>query len=344
MTTTPPPPAASARAPLGPARAEPGIVALTLPAGTAVVCPGQGSQRPGMLTPWWQGANARLPGVLEAMSEAADADLVALGTTASAEALRPTQVAQPLTVATSLACAIAVGLAGPRPAQASPGPAPVLAGHSLGYLTALALAGVLCPAEAVGLAALRGRAMARCAAEHDGGMTALIGGSREEVLEAIDQAGLTAANVNGSTQVVASGSREALAALVPPAGVRVLPLAVAGAFHSPAMSAAQSQVAAAVARLPRRASNAIVIDDADGVAHLPPEASGSLLDAVCAKITRPVRWDLVQETLRRQAITSIIELAPAGTLTGLARRDLPEMHLTRLRSPEDLAEQARQQT
>nr|WP_300338663.1 ACP S-malonyltransferase [Actinomyces sp.] len=340
MTTTPPPPAASAPTQVAPAPAGAGLLALSLPAGSAVVCPGQGSQRPGMLAAWWQDADARVPGVLETMSEAAGADLLALGTTASADDLRPTEVAQPLTVATSLACALAVGLARPRVAGASPEPVPVVAGHSLGYLTALALAGVLSPAEAVGLAALRGRAMARCAAEHDGGMTALVGGHREEVLAAIDRAGLAVANVNGSAQVVASGTRGALAALVPPAGARALPLAVAGAFHSPAMSAAQEEVAGAVARLPRRVPSATVIDDADGVARPPQEGSGNLLEAVSTKITRPVRWDLVQETLRGQGTTCLVELAPAGTLTGLARRDLPQARLTRLRSPEDLAERA----
>ncbi len=293
-----------------------------------------------MLTPWLGAAEDRCPGMLAAMSQAAGTDLEVLGSQGQAEELRPTEIAQPLTVATSLACAVATGLA--QPVLVHPGltqepgrSVPLVAGHSLGYLTALALAGVLSPAQAVGLATLRGRAMARCAREHDGGMTALVGGRREEVLEAVARAGLAAANVNGASQVVASGSREALAALAPPAGVRALPLAVAGAFHSPAMAGARAEVADAVARLPRRHPTAVLIDDSDGVAHLPPEGSDGLVEVVPAKITAPVRWDLVQDTLAAQGATWLIELAPAGALAGFARRDLPDAHLTRLRSPED---------
>lgn len=302
----------------------------------AILCPGQGAQKPGMLEPWLADDGAR--GLLNAMSEAADLDLLTLGTRADAEAICPTEVTQPLVVATSLLSARAAGLLLEDGSEApAPGDDDVVAGHSLGSLTALALAGALTPVEAVGLAAARGRAMARCAARTAGGMVALVGGDREAVLVAVRAAGLTAANVNGSTQVVASGPAAAIEALEVPAGARRLPLAVAGAFHSPLMARAAREVAEAIAALPRRSLLRSLVDDADGALHPAGEDAGGLLDAVPAKVTRPVRWDLVQARLLGTGATSAVELAPAGALAGMARRDLPGVTVTRLRSPEDAA-------
>lgn len=307
----------------------------------AILCPGQGAQKPRMLEPWLVDDGARH--LLGAMSEAAGLDLLRLGTEADAEAIRPTEVTQPLVVATSLISARAAGLLrdeGPVDQDSAATPDAVVTGHSLGSLTALALAGALAPFEAVALAAARGRAMARCSAATSGGMVALVGGDREAVLEAVRAAGLTAANVNGSTQVVASGPSAAIDALEAPAGARRLPLAVAGAFHSPLMAAAAPEAAEAVAPLPRRSLVRPLIDDADGVLHPEGEDAGGLLDDLAAKVTRPVRWDLVQERLLGSGTDAAVELAPAGALAGMARRDLPGVRVTRLRSLEEAAKRA----
>ena len=304
----------------------------------AVLCPGQGAQKPGMLVPWLVDEGARE--LLDALSEAAGLDLLRLGTEADADAIRPTQVTQPLVVVTGLLSARAAELLSDEGSDRPSGtdsPDVVVAGHSLGSLTALALAGALTPVEAVRLAATRGRAMARCAAETSGGMVALVGGDRDAVLDAVRAAGLTAANVNGSTQVVAAGSTPALEALVAPAGVRHLPLAVAGAFHSPLMAGAAPEIADAVAALPVRALSRPFIDDADGVLHPAGEDSDGLLEGLADKVTRPVRWDLVQARLLETGTEAGVELAPAGALAGMARRDLPGIAVTRLRSAEDAA-------
>ena len=204
----------------------------------AVLCPGQGSQTPGMFAPWLEidGVRARL----DELAAAADLDLVAHGTTSDAEMIRDTAVAQPLIVAASLVALREV--LGDAPAA---GTVDVTAGHSVGELAAAAVAGVLTDAGAVGLVARRARAMAVAAAAEATGMSAVLGGDPAEVLDAIKAVGLVPANINGGGQVVAAGSLEGLARLAkqPPARARVIPLQVAGAFHSPFMEAARAEFA-----------------------------------------------------------------------------------------------------
>jgi [acyl-carrier-protein] S-malonyltransferase len=209
----------------------------------AVVAPGQGSQTPGFLSPWLD-----VPGVtsrLERLSEAAGLDLVRHGTESDADTIRDTAVAQPLIVAAALATfptlfADADGTDADAFAVAAPDAVDALAGHSVGEIAAAALAGVLTPEAAMALVAERGRAMAEAAAAVATGMSAVLGGDPAEVSAALDRHGLSAANLNGAGQVVAAGSMEALAALAadPPARARVMPLKVAGAFHTPYMAPA----------------------------------------------------------------------------------------------------------
>ncbi len=320
----------------------------------ALLCPGQGAQKPGMLISWLppgqdrhaHGADAGVPqaatpaqAVVQMIGQASQStglDLQELGTTATAEQLRETALAQPLLVVVSLASALHHGLLdldGTVPAGAQ---SQIVAGHSLGEVSALALAGALTPLEAVGLAAARGAAMAACCkapGQAPGGMCAVQGGQRQEVLAALAKAELVAANVNGSTQVVASGPLSALDALVPPPGARVVPLEVGGAFHSPAMAGAAQAVSQAVAALPERPLRRHLVDAATGQAHAPGSPSGPLLEALAAHLTAPVRWDLVQDQLADSGVSEVVELAPAGVLTALARRDLPEVTARRLRPP-----------
>ncbi|MFP3712703.1 ACP S-malonyltransferase [Puerhibacterium sp. TATVAM-FAB25] len=304
----------------------------------AVVCPGQGSQTPGMLAPWLD-----LPGVadsLAAWSQAAGTDLVAHGTTSDADTIRDTAVAQPLIVASSLLSLHAI-LDG-RDAAAV---VDVTAGHSVGELAAAAVAGVLDDAGAVGLVSRRARAMADAAAAAPSGMSAVVGGDPAEVHAAIEAAGLWPANVNASGQTVAAGALEDLAKLAenPPARARVIPLQVAGAFHTPFMDAAREVFepvatgwAAADPRLPLL-SNA---DGADYGSREPGEhghgAAADVLARLAAQVTAPVRWDLCTETLAARGVTAILELAPGGVLTGLAKRALKGVELVAVKSPDDV--------
>jgi [acyl-carrier-protein] S-malonyltransferase len=294
-----------------------------------IAAPGQGAQTPGFLTPWLD-----LPGVADRLagwSELAGCDLVRYGTTADADEIRDTAIAQPLLVAAGLAAAEAVfGGLGQLPGRAQ-----VAAGHSVGELTAGALAGVISAADALRLVRVRASAMAAAAAAAPTGMTAVLGGDEEQVLAAIEAHGLTAANVNGAGQIVAAGTLEELAAFAadPPPGARLRPLQVAGAFHTRHMSPAVEALRAAAAGVAVSSPAMTVLCNADGE---PAQSGADWLERIINQVSAPVRWDLCMQTMAAMGVTAIIELPPAGTLTGLARRALRGVDLVALKTPGDL--------
>lgn len=276
----------------------------------AVLAPGQGSQRPGQLLPW-----LGLPGVLDHLAElsaAAGLDLLHVGTDASAEELQPTEISQPLVVATALVAARAAGVTET---------AAVLAGHSVGEWAAAGLAGVLDEADVLRLVAVRARAMAAACRARPTGMAAVLGGERQEVVSRIAALGLEVANHNGPAQVVAGGDDEALAALVaePPAGARVRRLPVAGAFHTAAMATAVQPLRDAVRHVHARDPQRPLVSCLDG--EIVTSGDDALARLVVA-VESPVRFDLVLQRLARLGVSTVAELPPAGALTGLARRGL----------------------
>ena len=292
----------------------------------AVVCPGQGAQSPGMLSPWLE-----LPGIAELLDRWGDAvgiDLVAHGTTSDAETIRDTAVAQPLLTATALATAAAL-FDGSLPEP------DVLAGHSVGEFPAAALAGVISADDAVALVTVRGSAMARAAAATPTGMSAVLGGDPDEVLARLAELDLTPANVNGGGQVVAAGTLDALAALAaaPPERTRIIALQVAGAFHTSFMAPAVTELAAAAATTTTSDPAVTLLSNADGT---PVTGGGVALDRLVAQVANPVRWDLCCEQLLALGVTGLVELAPAGVLTGLARRTLRGVETVALKTPDDL--------
>ena len=288
-----------------------------------VVAPGQGSQTPGFLTPWLEldGARERL----ESLGEAAGLDLVALGTTADADTIRRTDVAQPLIVAAGVLAADALG----RPVTA-------VAGHSVGEVTAAVVAGVLSDTDGMRLIAERGRAMAEAAARTPTGMSAVIGGDEAAVVERIEALGLVPANRNGGGQIVASGALDALEALKaePPAGARVIPLQVAGAFHSEYMRPAVEELRAFAATLAPADPAVRLWTNRDGTEV---GSGAAFLDLLVGQVASPVRWDRCMESFAEAGITGLIELAPAGTLTGLAKRGLKGVPTVAVKTPADLA-------
>ena len=301
-----------------------------------IVAPGQGAQVPGFLSPWLE-----LPGIAETFaswSEVTGLDLVRYGTTADAEEIRDTAVAQPLLVGAGLAAASAMlgSLSSPEsPLPVEPSLVDAVAGHSVGEFTAAALAGVLSPHAAMALVAERGRGMADAAAQTGTGMTAVLGGKREEVLAAVEAAGLTPANDNGSGQVVAAGTMEQLAAFAenPPERARLRPLPVAGAFHTVHMAPAVERVQAAAQDLTPGDPSVRLLSNNDGAVV---DTGAEYLDRLVAQISSPVRWDACTHTLADLGVTGLIELAPAGTLTGLAKRALRGVELLAVKTPDDL--------
>lgn len=297
----------------------------------AIVCPGQGSQTPGLLTPWLE-----LPGadeLLSSFSEAAGTDLRRHGTESGEDTIRDTAVAQPLIAAASLLSAHALGLT--REKLEGIGDRVLVSGHSVGEIPAAALAGALTPQQALELISVRATAMAAAAAAAPTGMAAVLGGKEDEVFAAIEAAGLTAANVNGSGQVVAAGSQEALGALAenPPARTRVIPLKVAGAFHTDYMAEAQKSLAEVAERTTPTDPQLTLLSNRDGS----QVTEGSeVLSRIIAQVTSPVRWDRCMESMREAGVTGVLELLPGGTLVGLAKRGLKGVASHAVASPEDL--------
>jgi len=292
----------------------------------AVFAPGQGAQSPGMLAPWLE-----LTGVAEQLdrfSEATGLDLARLGTTADAEEIKDTAVTQPLIVALGVIVANQLGLDSTSER--------VVAGHSVGELTAAAVSGALTSDQAVAFAARRGAEMAAACALTPTGMSALLGGDPAEVVAGIEAAGLTAANRNGAGQIVAAGTLDALEKLAaePPAGARVRPLAVAGAFHTHYMTPAADALSDYAGGLQVADPRPILLSNADGSAVT---SGAELLARLVRQVTLPVRWDLCLRTCADLGVTAALELAPAGTLTGIAKRELPGAELLAIKSPADLA-------
>ncbi len=294
----------------------------------AIVCPGQGSQTPGFLAPWLE-----LPpvaGHLASLSEIAGIDLAAHGTTSDEETIKDTAVAQPLIVAAGLVAAQSLF-------DVELGTLPViLAGHSVGEITASALAGVLTETEAMTFVRERANSMAAAAAATPTGMSAVVGGDPAEVLIAIKACGATAANVNGAGQTVAAGTLDQLKALAenPPAKARVIPLKVAGAFHTSHMSPAAAALQALRPSLHPRNPQVPLLSNFDGAEVTDGAAA---VESLIAQVSRPVRWDLCMETLVQRGVTGVIELAPAGTLAGLARRSMPGVKTVTVKTPDDLS-------
>ena len=288
----------------------------------ALIAPGQGSQTPGMLASWISDPSAHA--LLAQWSEVIDLDLISLGTTADADEIRDTAHAQPLIVAAGLLSARALN---------ADGKFSFVAGHSVGEITAAAIAGVISPLDALRLVRVRGLEMAKAAAASPSGMAAVLGGDRDVVLRAIADAGLVAANDNGGGQIVAAGDLEALSALAPE-GARVRPLQVAGAFHTHFMESAVAEFRRCAESIEAIDAKVGVLSNRDGaVLH----SGREILDRIVAQVANPVRWDLCMETLQSIGISGAIEVAPAGTLVGLLKRGVPTIESFALKSPEDLA-------
>jgi len=287
----------------------------------AIVAPGQGAQTPGMLSPWIEDNESRA--LLIQWSDAIGLDLVHLGIHASADEIKDTAYAQPLIVAAGLLSMRAIK---------GQGKFSYVAGHSVGEITAAAIAGVITPLDAMKLVRARGSEMAKAASVKPSGMAAVLGGERDVVLAAIASAGLVAANDNGAGQIVAAGDLDSLAKLAPE-GARVRPLAVAGAFHTSYMQSAVEPMRELASSIQVEDSNVGVLSNKDGAVLT---NGREILDRIVEQISNPVRWDLCMSTLQGQGVTGVLELAPAGTLVGLVKRATPDVAQFALKSPADI--------
>lgn len=292
-----------------------------------IVCPGQGSQTPGFLTPWLDSPEARE--LLERYSVASGVDLITHGTVSDADTIRDTAVAQPLIVAASLLALHALRAAAPG-AQIGG-----IAGHSVGEIAAAAGAGVLEEDMALRFVAARATAMAEAAALVPTGMSAVLGGGDAVVEEAAAAVGLSPANYNGGGQIVVAGEFDGLEALkaTPPAGARVIPLQVAGAFHTRYMESARTVLAGIAQDVETRDPQLPLWTNNNGRQITD---GAEFLGLLVTQVASPVRWDLCMESFAEAGITGMIELAPAGALTGLARRGLKGVPTVAIKTPADI--------
>ena len=297
----------------------------------AIVAPGQGSQTPGFLAPWLELPTFSVR--LEWLSAVAGIDLRTHGTASDAETIRDTAVAQPLLVAAGLLSALELF---PEPSVGFR-QVGIAAGHSVGEITAAAGVGLLSAEAAMVFVRERGKGMAAASAARATSMTAVVGGQRDEVLAALDRHGLTAANDNGSGQIVAAGTVEQLQALAEdsPARTRLVPLSVAGAFHTDHMAPAVERLATLSQAISTRDARVRLLSNADGkVVHDGRE----YLNRLVRQVANPVRWDLCMQTMTDLGVTGLLELPPAGTLTGIAKRNLKGVELFSLNTPDQLDE------
>jgi [acyl-carrier-protein] S-malonyltransferase len=296
-----------------------------------IVCPGQGSQTPGFLAPWLELSGFR--DRMQWLSTVAGMDLVKHGTESDAETIRDTAVAQPLIVGAGLISLLALF---EHPADGFRLVAGG-AGHSVGEITAAAAAGVITAEQAMVLVRERGQLMAEASAVTATGMSAVVGGDSDDVAAVLLRHGLTAANNNGGGQIVAAGTMEQLAALSadPPARARVIPLQVAGAFHTEHMATAVKALGDMSRAISTHDSRTRLVSNRDGaVVH----SGREVLRRLVAQISSPVRWDLCMETFKDFGVTGLIEIPPAGTLANLAKRGLPGVEVLALKSPDQLSD------
>lgn len=287
-----------------------------------VLCPGQGSQTPGFLSPWLELDS--FASVVSSLSEASGIDIAKHGTESDADAIRDTAVAQPLIVAASIASALELGSG-----------INAVAGHSVGEFAAAALAGILTPEDAIRAVSVRSRAMAAAAALEPTSMAAVLGGEQSVVLERLEQLDLYPANFNGAGQIVAAGSGEAIAALVAegPAGARVIQLQVAGAFHTRYMEPAVSELAAFAAELSTSTPNRRIWSNQAGQEITDGR---EYVDLLVGQVASSVRWDACMQSFADAGVTAVLEVSPAGALAGLAKRALPGIEILALKTPDQL--------
>ncbi|WP_166984652.1 ACP S-malonyltransferase [Canibacter zhoujuaniae] len=301
-----------------------------------IACPGQGSQTPGFLSEWLKDASSAA--WLREVSEQIGIDLVQHGTESDAETIRATNIAQPLIVAAGV---LTINKLNSELDRLDPTLAQkikeqlVFAGHSVGEITAAYGAGIFDAETAVRFVSLRANEMQKCAAVAETGMAAVLGGEENTVLEKLTEHGLAPANYNGGGQIVAAGLVTGVKALTadPPEKARVIPLQVAGAFHTEVMSGARETLSANRNQFAANDPVYPILTNKDGSAVT---SGKEYLDLLVHQVAAPVRWDLCMKTLAEQGAKLFVECAPSGALAGLARRGLNGVQTEKINSPDDV--------
>jgi [acyl-carrier-protein] S-malonyltransferase len=294
-----------------------------------VVCPGQGAQTPGFMLPWLDVPAFR--NSIEAMQNASGIDLIAHGTVSDADTIRDTAVAQPLIVSAGVATLAALFDNGGQVSAQIAG----VAGHSVGEITAAVASGIFTAEQGIRFVKERGDSMALAAGLEPTSMAAILGGDQTIVESRLAELGLEPANYNGGGQIVAAGSAAAIGELQAegPTGSRVIPLQVAGAFHTRYMAPAVSNLAGYASGLTVADPATKLWTNAGGVNIT---SGQEFLNLMVNQVKSPVRWDLCMASMVEAGVTALIEVSPAGTLTGLAKRSMPGVETLAIKTPDNL--------
>ena len=294
----------------------------------ALTCPGQGTQTAGFLAPWLELESFKTE--IEKYSAILEMDLVHFGTEADADQIKDTKIAQPLIVAASMASHAAL-ISALQDDSMFEG----VAGHSVGEIAAAKIAGVLDTEAALKFVKARGEQMAMAASLDASSMAAVVGGEQDTVLSHLSNLGLFAANYNGKGQIVAAGSSSKIQDLVsnPPAGTRVVGLAVAGAFHTSFMETAKVALTSLALSISCDNPKLLLWSNSDGAKV---DGGDKFLDLLIDQVSKPVRWDKTMDAMVSDGVSAVIELLPGGTLTGIAKRAMPGVATLALKSPEDI--------
>ena len=278
---------------------------------TALVFPGQGSQHSEMLDAVPE--NDALERLLDAAEALTDLPLREILLLADAEELADTRVAQPLLYLVDWAWGVALLEAGAQPSA--------VAGHSLGELSALAIAGVFSVEAGLELVVERSKLMATTVATTPGGMSAVLGLGAKDVSSAIDQIDdVWVANDNAPKQIVITGAQAALdvagEALLDIGARRIVPLKVAGPFHSPLMEPARSAFEDILEATHFRDATISVMQNTDPALETDAE---TIKRRLAAQISAPVRWTETMQNLAAEGPTVVVEAGPGTVLKGLCR-------------------------
>jgi [acyl-carrier-protein] S-malonyltransferase len=294
----------------------------------ALVAPGQGSQSVGMLAPWV--ADSQTKDLVESWSELISVDLLKLGQLGTAEEIKSTDIAQLLIFVTSHLSSLALDLRNAKDSSI------VYAGHSVGEFAAYSLAGTFEVDQALRLVAKRGQAMLSATKVFSKtGMSAVLGGNKEEVISYLREFDLIPANINSNGQIIAAGSLENLERLAssPLKGTRIRPLEVSAAFHTKFMEPAVSQFTEIFKTLSVNSPRQIVLSNKNGERLSKPT---DIMENLIQQVISPVRWDLCQAKMVELGVTGMLELAPGGTLCGIAKKEIPSVETFAIKSPDDI--------
>ena len=212
----------------------------------------------------------------------------------------------------------------------------VYAGHSVGEFAAYSLAGAFEVDQALRLVAKRGQAMLAATKEFSKtGMSAVLGGSKEEVVSYLSELELIAANINSNGQIIAAGTLENLDRLAntPLKGTRIRPLEVSAAFHTKFMEPAVSQFTEIFKVISVKSPRQIVLSNKNGERV---SNSTDITENLIQQVISPVRWDLCQAKMVELGVTGMLELAPGGTLCGIAKKEIPNVETFAIKTPEDI--------